>query len=149
MIIALSVTVNDARADGGEKYPRCFAGTYLVDEVNGTKSLWSLGDRGVLLVTSSTQPSLNFSNGHGACIRTGKLKASAVLIDFSFDNDGNLKNIVRVNSEIRFMDNRCEAIEGEFIMSFSENGTDPLDPDSVPENVVSDTFTGQRVMVER
>jgi hypothetical protein len=32
---------------------------------------------------------------------------------------------------------------------FYEPGVDPLDPDSVPENVVSDTFTGRRVTVEQ
>lgn len=149
LIISVSSTATDVHADGGGKYPKCFVGTYLVNEGGGTKSLWSFGDRGILLITSSAQPSLNFSNGQGAWIRSGKLEASAVLIDFSFDNEGSPIYIARVNSDIRFQDKKCDAIDGEFTVSFFDIGIDPLDPDAIPESIISDTFSGQRVRVEQ
>jgi hypothetical protein len=148
LIIMLAAIANDARADGSEKYPKCFVGTYLVDEGNGTKSLWSFGDRGVFLITSSAQSSLNFSNGQGAWIRAGKLRVSVISVDFSFETDGGLANIAKVNAEVTFTDNTCGEAEGEFTVSFYTTDVDPLDPNSVPENVVSDTFTGRRVKVE-
>ncbi len=147
--LAISLFAAEARAWGSDKYPKCFVGTYLVEEGNGTKSIWSLGARGIILITSSAQPSLNFSDAQGAWIRTGKLEASATSLDFSFDGEGNLLNVAKVNAGIRFAGKDCREIEGEFTVLFYEPGVDPLDPDSVPENVVSDTFTGRRVTVEQ
>lgn len=147
--LAVSALATEARAGGSDKYPKCFIGTYLVEEGSGTKSIWSLGARGIILITSSAQPSLNFSDAQGAWIRTGKLEASATSLDFSFDGEGNLLNVAKVNAGIRFAGKDCREIEGEFTVLFYEPGVDPLDPDSVPENVVSDTFTGRRVTVEQ
>lgn len=147
--LAVSLIAAEAQAGGSDKYPKCFVGTYLVEEGNGTKSIWSLGSRGVILITSSAQPSLNFSDAQGAWIRTGKLEASATSLDFSFGAEGNLLNVAKVNAGIRFAGKNCGEIEGEFTVLFYEPGIDPLDPDSVPENVVSDTFTGRRVLVEQ
>ena len=141
--------MNDARADGSEKYPKCFVGTYLVDEGNGTKSLWSFGDRGVFLITSSAQHSLNFSNGQGAWIMAGKLRVSVISVDFSFETDGGLANIAKVSADVTFTDDKCSEVEGKFTVTFYATDVDPLDPDSVPENAVSDTFTGRRVKAEK
>lgn len=139
----------EARADGGDKYPKCFIGTYLVEEGNGTRSIWSLGARGVIMITSSAQPALDFSDAQGAWIRTGKLRASATFLDFSFDGEGDLLNIAKVNADIRFTDKSCANIEGEFTVYFYEPDVDPLDPDSEPENAITDSFTGKRVTVEQ
>jgi hypothetical protein len=149
--LSLSVFLipDESLAGGSDKYPKCFIGTYLVEEGNGTKSIWSLGARGVIQITSSAQPSLNFSDAQGAWIRTGKLEAGATSLDFSFDDEGGPLSIAKVNAGIRFADKNCRAIEGEFTVLFYEPGVDPLDPDSVPENVVSDTFMGRRVTVEK
>ena len=147
--LAVSLFTAEARAGGSDKYPKCFIGTYLVEEGSGTKSIWSLGSRGIILITSSAQPSLNFSDAQGAWIRTGKLEASATSLDFSFDGEGNILNVAKVNAGIRFTDKNCREIEGEFTVLFFGPVVDPLDPDSVPENVVSDTFTGRRVPVEQ
>jgi hypothetical protein len=149
MTLAVSLFAAEAQAGGSDKYPKCFVGTYLVEEGNGTKSIWSLGSRGVILITSSAQPSLDFSDAQGAWIRTSKLEASATSLDFSFDGEGNLLNVAKVNTGIRFADKNCREMEGELTVLFYEPGVDPLDPDSVPENVVSDTFTGRRVLVEQ
>lgn len=149
MTLAVSLFAAEAQAGGSDKYPKCFVGTYLVEEGNGTKSIWTLGARGVMLITSSAQPSLNFSDAQGAWVRTGKLEASATSLDFSFDGEGNLLNVAKVNADLSFTDKNCREIEGEFTVLFYEPGVDPLDPGSVPENAVSDTFTGRRVPVEQ
>jgi hypothetical protein len=149
LTIVIYVFTTEARAGGSDKYPNCFIGTYLVEEGNGTTSIWSLGARGLLMTTSSAQAALNFSDAQGAWIRTGKLRASATSLDFSFDGEGDLLNIAKVNADLRFTDKSCGDIEGEFTVYFYEPGVDPLDPGSVPENVITDTFTGRRVTVEQ
>ncbi len=148
-LLAVSFSSAEARAGGSDKYPKCFIGTYLVEEGSGTKSIWSLDARGIILITSSAQPSLNFSSAQGAWIRTGKLEASATSLDFSFDGQNSLASIAKINAGIRFTDKDCLDMEGEFTVSFFDPGVDPLDPESVPENVISDTFTGKRVAVEQ
>ena len=149
LTIVTYVFTTEARAGGSDKYPKCFVGTYLVEEGNGTTSIWSLGVRGVIMITSSAQPALNFSDAQGAWIRTGKLRASATSLDFSFDGEGDLLNIAKVNADLRFTDKSCGEIEGEFTVYFYEPGVDPLDPGSVPENAITDSFTGKRVTVEQ
>jgi len=149
LTIVTYVFTTGARAGGSDKYPNCFVGTYLVEEGNGTRSIWSLGARGVIMITSSAQPALDFSDAQGAWIRTGKLQASATSLDFSFDGEGGLLNIAKVNADLRFTDKSCGEIEGEIAVYFYEPGVDPLDPDSVPENVITDTYTGRRVTVEQ
>jgi hypothetical protein len=134
---------------GSKKFPKCFVGTFLVDEGNGTKSIWTFGSHGTFFVTSSAQAALNFTDEQGAWIRTGKLKAEAVSLDFSFNPDGSPANIAKVNVDVTFTDNDCGGIEGEFTVSFYAPDVDPLDLDSIPENVISDTFTGRRVSVEQ
>lgn len=133
---------------GSKSFSKCFVGTFLVDEGNGTKSLWTFGTGGVFFLTSSAQAALDFTDEQGVWIKTGRFRASATSIDFSFDPDGGLANIAKVNADVTFTDNNCSGIEGEFTVSFYAPDVDPLDPDSVPENVISDTFTGQRVRAE-
>jgi len=133
---------------GSENFPKCFVGTFLVDEGNGTKSLWTFGTGGVFFVTSSAQAALDFTDEQGAWRKTGKLRASATSLDFSFDPDGGLADIAKVNADVTFTDNSCSGIEGGFTVSFYAPDVNTLDPDSVPENVISDTFTGQRVRAE-
>ncbi|HVY55133.1 MAG TPA: hypothetical protein VHC46_05190 [Thermodesulfobacteriota bacterium] len=151
LILTMSacVFISDARAGGSDKYPKCFIGTFLVKEGNGTTSVWSLGARGVLMITSSAQEALNFSTAQGAWVRTGKLQAQATSLDFSFDSEGGLINTAKVNADLTFTDKNCGAMEGEFTVYFYQPDVDPLDPDSVPENIITDTFTGQRVTVEQ
>ena len=98
-----------------------------------------------MFATSSAQVALSFSDEQGAWKKTGKREAVGTTLDFSFNPDGSLANIAKVNSEITFTGRSCGGIEGAFTVSFYAPGVDPLDPDSVPENTVSDTFTGKRV----
>lgn len=148
LTIAAYTFTTQAQAGGSGNYPKCFIGTYLVEEGSGTTSIWSLGARGVITITSSAQAALNFSNAQGAWIRTGKLQAQTTSLDFSFDGDGVLLNIAKVNADLQFTDKDCGEIEGGFTVYFYQPGVDPLDPDSVPENITTDSFTGQRVTVE-
>lgn len=126
-------------------FPSCFVGTFLVVEGNGTHSLWSFGPGGIMSVTSSAQKALDFTDEQGSWKKTGRREAVATTLDFSFNADGSLANIARVNIDVTFSGRSCADIEGGFTVSFYAPGVDPLDPDSVPENVVSDTFTGRRV----
>lgn len=98
-----------------------------------------------MFATSSAQVALSFSDEQGAWKKTGKREAVGTTLDFSFNPDGSLANIAKINSEITFTGRGCANIEGAFTVSFYAPGVDPLDPDSTPENVVSDTFTGKRV----
>ena len=148
LTLAASVFTAESQAGGSDKYPKCFIGTYLIEEGSGTTSLWSLGARGVITITSSVQQALDFSSAQGAWIRTGKLRAATTSLDFSFDSNGDLLNIAKINADLQFRDKSCTEIEGEFTVYFYEPGVDPLDPGSVPENVITDTFTGRRVTVE-
>lgn len=126
-------------------FPSCFIGTFLVQEGNGAQSLWTFSPGGVMFITSSAQEALSFTDEQGAWKKTGSREAVATALDFSFNPDGSLANIAKVNSDIIFTGRGCGNIEGSFTVSFYAPGVDPLDPDSTPENVVSDTFAGKRV----
>lgn len=126
-------------------FPSCFIGTFLVEEGNGTQSLWTFGPGGVMFITSSAQKALDFTDEQGAWKKTGRREAVGTTLDFSFNADGSLANIARVNIDATFSGRGCADVEGALTVSFYAPGVDPLDPDSVPENVVSDTFTGRRV----
>ena len=126
-------------------FPSCFVGTFLVEEGSGTQSLWTFGPGGVMFITSSAQKALDFTDEQGSWKKTGRREAMGTTLDFSFNADGSLANIAKVNVDVTFSGRGCAGIDGGLTVSFYAPGVDPLDPDSVPENVVSDTFTGRRV----
>lgn len=144
-LFLLSFTTLAAEHASPRDFPECFIGTFLVEEGNGTQSLWTFGPGGVMFITSSAQKALDFTDEQGAWKKTGRREAIATTLDFSFNADGSLANIARVNIDVTFSGRGCADIGGAFTVSFYAPGVDPLDPDSVPENVVSDTFTGRRV----
>ncbi|HML95438.1 MAG TPA: hypothetical protein PKC29_08435 [Thermodesulfobacteriota bacterium] len=144
-LFLLSFTTLAAEHASTRDFPECFIGTFLVEEGNGTQSLWTFGPGGVMFITSSAQKALDFTDEQGAWKKTGRREAIATTLDFSFNADGSLANIARVNIDVTFSGRGCADIGGAFTVSFYAPGVDPLDPDSVPENVVSDTFTGRRV----
>lgn len=135
-------------AEAGGSYPGCFVGTFLIEEGNGTMSLWTFDKRGTLIINSSAQKALNFSTEQGAWKKSGTRMASAVALDFSFDENGELLNIARVDATVHYNGNQCGEIEGDFTLRFYESGEDPLDPDSDTGEIISDTFTGRRVSPE-
>lgn len=144
-LFLLSSTTLSAEHASPRDFPSCFIGTFLVEEGNGTHSLWSFSPGGIMSVTSSAQKALDFTDEQGSWKKTGRREAVATTLDFSFNADGSLANIAKVNIDVTFSGRSCADIEGAFTVSFYAPGVDPLDPDSVPENVVSDTFTGKRV----
>ena len=142
----LSLTASAATDHASPRdFPECFIGTFLVEEGSGTQSLWSFGPGGVMFITSSAQKALDFTDEQGAWKKTGKREAVGTTLDFSFNADGSLANIAKVNIDVTFSGRGCAGIDGGLTVSFYAPGVDPLDPDSVPENVVSDTFSGRRV----
>ena len=132
-----------AVADSG--FPRSCAGTYLIQEGSGTKSLWTLGADGVFLGTSSAQPSFNFSNQQGVWDNDGDHGAKAVILDFSFDSPGTLINIGRVDIALHTVGDGCANVAGTLSLRFFEAGEDPLHPSTDTGSAIPDTFTGRRL----
>jgi hypothetical protein len=126
-------------------FPRSCAGTYLIQEGSGTKSLWTLEADGVFLATSSAQPSFNFSNQQGVWDKDGNQGAKAALLDFSFDGSGTLINIGRVDIALHTVGDGCANVAGTISLRFFEAGEDPLNPGTDTGSAITDTFTGRRL----
>jgi hypothetical protein len=126
----------------------CIVGTYLIEEGSGTRGLWEFSKEGNFTGTSSAQPLLNFSTLQGVwkSVRGGAAKAT--VLDFSFDDQGNLINIARVDIRIRGAGKKCQTLEGEFVLRFFEEGEDPLQPPTDTGDPYMDLFTGQRITVD-
>lgn len=124
-------------------------GTYLVEEDSGAKSLWTFAVDGNLFITSSTQPSLLFSNQQGAWRYTGLRRVTAVSLDFSFDEDNAWLNTARVDAWLTCDDADCSTISGAITIRFFEEGEDPLDPSTDTGEELTDTFEGRRITIER
>ena len=131
-----------------DTFPKCFIGTYLVEQETGTKSLWTFAARGTLAITSSAQQLLNFSTEHGAWEKSSRREAKATALDFSFGDEGELINIARVDATINFNGNSCDEIEGEFTLRFFEPDQDPLNPDGSSGSPITETLTGRRVTIK-
>jgi hypothetical protein len=131
-----------------DTFPRCFIGTYLLEQGSGTMSLWTFGARGTIIVTSSAQEELNFSTEQGSWKKSARSQAKSTMLDFSFGEDGELINIARVDATINFLGSNCDEVEGSFSLRFFDNGQDPLNPDNSNGDTITDTFTGRRVKTE-
>lgn len=128
-----------------DTFPKCFIGTYLLEEGDGTKSLWTFGARGTIIATSSSQKALSFSTEHGSWEKSGRKQAKSTMLDFSFGENGELINIARVDATINFNGKNCDEIEGEFTLRFFEPSQDSLNPENSNGEPITDTFTGRRV----
>ena len=143
-----TLILGDVQADPDGKPGRCFTGTYLMEEGSGTMSLWTLTKDGNVLVPSSTQIVLNLSDLQGTWKKTGRREVTGTVLDFSFDTDGSPQNIARVDAVLRFIDQKCEDVEGEFSLRFFDPGEeDPLDPSTDTGETIVDTLEGRRVTV--
>jgi hypothetical protein len=131
-------------ADG---FPERCAGTYLNQEGSGAKSIWTLGEDGSFLGTSSTQKVFNFSDQQGVWENDGSGGAKGVFLDFSFDASGALLNIGRVDIVFHTVGSGCAKIAGSFTLRFFPPGEDPLDLSSFTGTPITDTFTGRRLTV--
>jgi hypothetical protein len=127
-------------------FPDDCVGTFLNQEGSGARSIWTLGAGGSFLGTSSTQKVFNFSNQQGVWESDGSGNVKAVLLDFSFDSNGALLNIARVDVVFHAVDHECDKIAGSFALRFFPPGQDPLNPNGVG-TTFTDTFTGRRLTV--
>lgn len=144
------LTLRTAQASpAGQAFPTSCAGTYLIQEGSGTRSLWTLEKDGTFVGTSSAQRAFNFSDQQGSWERDGANGVKAVLLDFSFDAGGAAINVGRIDISLNTAGNGCDNVAGSFTLRFFEAGEDPLDPASDTGAPISDTFTGRRVSVGR
>jgi hypothetical protein len=144
LVFAL-LLLGSAGALAAEGSSRFCAGTYLIQQASGPKSLWTFDPDGAFLGTSSAQPKFNFSNQQGAWTEDDQ-GAQGVLLDFSFDNSGNLINIGRVDASLHAVGDGCGNVAGSFSLRFCTAGEDPLNP-STCGTPTTDTFTGRRLTV--
>lgn len=131
-----------------QEFPECFTGTYLNVEGSGTQSLFTFTADGSFIGVSSAEQILNFSTELGSWIATSSDMAKAVFLDFSFGDAGELVNIARVDLDIEFTGNNCEETDGSFEIRFFEDNEDPLDISTDTGEVISDTFSGRKIVVE-
>ena len=137
-----------AYADSDSKRSRkCLVGTYLIEEGSGTRDIWTFNEDGTFIGTSSAQPLLNFSTLQGVWKQTDWRTVKATVLDFSFEDQGSLRNIARVDFLVRITRHACEAIEGEFSLRFFESGEDPLHPETDTGEPYMDLFRGHRITV--
>ena len=137
-----------ARAELDEKRRgKCIVGTYLIEEGSGTRGIWTFNKDGNFIGTSSAQSLLNFSALQGVWEKTGHRAVTATLLDFSFDDQGNLLNIARVDIFVRGHGKKCENVDGEFSLRFFEDGEDPLKPETDTGQPFLDLFSGRRITV--
>lgn len=130
-----------------KKSGKCLAGTYLIEEGSGTRDIWTFNEDGTFIGTSSAQPLLNFSTLQGVWKQTDWRTVKGTVLDFSFEDQGSLRNIARVDFLVRINRHACEAIEGEFSLRFFESGEDPLHPETDTGEPYIDLFTGQRITI--
>jgi hypothetical protein len=136
-----------AAADKGNARER--AGTYFIQEASGAQAIWTLERDGAFLATSSTQPLFRFSDQQGVWENDAGRGVRGVILDFSFDANGNAINVARADVSLRPVDGRYDSVEGEFTLRFFEPGEDPLDPSSDTGQPINDTFVGRRLEVPR
>ena len=126
----------------------CFTGTYIFETASDSLSMWTFTRDGNVLVTSSVQKTLNFSDIQGVWKVADPGKVKSVLLDFSFNNTGEPINVARLDVTLRKTGKTCDELEGEFELRFFEDGEDPLDPSTDTGTPLSDTLHGRRLIVE-
>lgn len=143
--LTLNISCNNDTV--ASEFPECFVGTYLNEEGSGTKSIWNLSDDGTFNGQSSTEQVFNFTGQLGTWRSTGINTAEILMIDFSFDDDGNFANTARIDIEIEFKGENCEETEGSFQLRFFEDDEDPLDVSTDTGDAIEDSFTGRKVII--
>ncbi|NIP38754.1 MAG: hypothetical protein GWO07_08440 [Candidatus Dadabacteria bacterium] len=130
------------------EFPECFVGTYLNEEGSGAKSIWNLSSDGTFTGQSSTEKVFNFTGQMGAWRSTGSNSAEILMLDFSFDEQGNFANTARIDIEIEFEGENCEETVGSFELRFFEEDEDPLDVSTDTGEAIEDTYTGRKVIIQ-
>ncbi len=83
----------------------------------------------------------------GAWRSTSSTSAEILMLDFSFDDEGNFANTARIDIEIEFKGENCEETVGSFELRFFEEDEDPLDVSTDTGEVIEDTFAGRKVFL--
>jgi hypothetical protein len=131
----------------------CIPGTYLVEQDDGTQSLWTLSADGTLHITSSAEEALGFSHEQGIWESRGSRRAEAVTLDFNFAFAGPTvfppAAVARVDARLAFS-KKCTSMNGTFELRFFDvDIEDPLDPSTDLEDSIPGTFTGRRLTLDR
>jgi hypothetical protein len=137
----------EAQAEYDTVTSACVAGSYLVDEGSGTRSLWTFFRDGNFTGTSSAQPALKFGDQHGTWKLTEGNGIRVTYFDFSFDDQGSLINIARIDASL-IIDRTCRQLDGSFTLRFFEDGEDPFVPASDTGTPITDTVTGHQIETE-
>ena len=92
----------------------CMPGTYLVEQGDGTQSLWTLSKDGDVHITSSAEAALQFSHEQGVWRQSGARTAKITTLDFSFGPQVNGEEpplaIARVDAQLTFLE-ACHRVE--------------------------------------
>jgi hypothetical protein len=134
------------------KEDTCIPGTYLVEQEDGTQSLWTLAKHGDLHITSSAEAEFPFSHEQGVWKPSGMNTAKAMTLDFTFGAPVNggvpPAAIARVDALLTFSE-QCQRGEGSFELRFFDPQTeDALEPTTDTGDVVTMRFTGRRLMID-
>jgi len=96
-------------------------GTYLVEQDDGTQSLWTLSKHGDVQITSSAEAELQFSHEQGVWKPSSARTARVTTIDFSFGprvNGGVAPlSIARVDALLTFFE-ACHRVEAKVPREF-------------------------------
>ena len=132
---------------GASDFPYCFVGTYIIEQVSGTKRIWNLSNDGTIAGQSSAQEEFKFTGQLGSWTRTGNREAKIVLFDFSFNEGVVEANIARVDVIITFNGENCEEVEGSFELRFFDDNEEPFDITSDDGEVIEEAFTGSKLLL--
>lgn len=139
---------------GLEAKDGCVPGSYLVEQSDGTQSLWTLTADGTLHITSSAEAALGFSHEQGIWEAKGPRRVAAVALDFNFvlaapGSGVPPAAVARVDARLAFS-KKCTLLKGSFELRFFDVDTeDPLDPSTDLGDSISETITGRRLTLER
>jgi len=130
----------------------CMPSTYLVEQGDGTQSLWTLSKDGDVHITSSAEAALQFSHEQGVWRQSGARTAKITTLDFSFGPPVNGEepplSVARVDARLRFFE-ACQRVEGSFELRFFDpQSEDALDPATDTGEPLIGTFTGRRLTTD-
>jgi len=150
LILAVFAVPSPCQADAGAH--ACMPGTYLVEQDDGTQSLWTLSRDGAVHITSSAEAELQFSHEQGAWKQSGARMARVTTLDFSYGppvNGGEPPlSIARVDALLTFF-GACHRVDGRFELRFFDpQSEDALDPTTDTGGPLRSTFTGRRLTID-
>ena len=140
---------NVAKADStlGKKMVESYliVGTYLLTEANeGGSRIITITADGSWYGVHSLQFDENFSNQQGLWKKIERRTITARTLNFALLEDGVGSSLFSFTIEF---DKSYSQITGELSGKTFPPDVDPLDPDALPINTFSNTFTGKRLIV--